>query len=115
MEKIITIMTKNNIVLLRPFIIGNHSDTEETLSATIGFIEKIQKKYGACVAVSPNTPLPGTALYNEPNKYGITIKSKAWTDYSLMKVIIDTKNLSQDDICNFYALASEVIANREDE
>jgi len=32
-----------------------------------------------------------------------------------MKVIIDTKNLSQDDIRNFYALASEVIANREDE
>ena len=108
-------MTKYHIETPRSFIIGNHSDTEETLSATISFIEKIQKEYGAYVAISPNTPLPGTALHNEPNKYGITIKSKAWMDYSLMKVIIDTKNLSQDDIRNFYALASEVIANREDE
>jgi len=41
MEKVITIMAKNNIVPPRSFIVGNHSDTEETLSATIGFIEKI--------------------------------------------------------------------------
>lgn len=115
MEMVLAMMAKHHIEPLCSFIIGNHSDTEETLTETIRFIEKIQKEYGAYVAISPNTPLPGTALYNEPEKYGITIKSKVWTDYSLMKVIIDTKNLSQDEIRNFYAHASEVIANREDE
>lgn len=115
MEKVLEMMAKHHIEPLCSFIIGNHSDTKETLSSTIDFIRRIQKKYGAYVAVSPNTPLPGTALYNTPEKYGITIKSTAWTDYSLMKVIIDTKNLTQDEIRNFYAYASEVIAAREDE
>ncbi|MBR5992990.1 MAG: cobalamin-dependent protein [Lachnospiraceae bacterium] len=114
MEEVLALMAKHQIEPLCSFIIGNHSDTKETLTATIDFIERIQKKYGAYVAVSPNTPLPGTELYNNPEKYGITIKSNAWTDYSLLKVIIDTSNLTQDEIRNFYAKASEVISNRED-
>lgn len=115
MEEAIQLMAKHHIEPLCSFIIGNHSDTDETLSESIAFMDKIQTKYGAYVAISPNTPLPGTELYNHPEKYGITIKSDVWSDYSLMKVIIDTKNLSQDQIRNYYAHASELLANRRDE
>lgn len=115
MEEVIRLMAKHHVEPLCSFIIGNHSDTKETLSASIEFMDKIQTNYGAYVAISPNTPLPGTALYNNPEKYGITIKSDVWSDYSLMKVIIDTKYLSQDEIRNYYAYASELLANRKDE
>lgn len=101
-ENILQLLKKYKIRPLCSFIIGNHSDTHETLIQTIKFIEHICDQYDAKVAVSPNTPLPGTELFNDPEKYGINIKSTKWSDYSLMKVIIDTDNLSQDDIRNYY-------------
>lgn len=115
MEEVIQLMAKYKIEPLCSFIIGNHEDTHETLTESIKFMDKIQRQYGAYVAISPNTPLPGTALYLYPDKFGITIKSDKWADYSLMKVIIDTKNFTQDEIRNYYSWASELLANREDE
>ena len=59
------------------------------------------------VAISPNTPLPGTPLYNFPDQYGIKIKSKNWDDYSLTNAIIDTKNLTSDEIRKYYVEITE--------
>lgn len=116
MEQVIQMMIKHNVEPLCSFIIGNHKDTKETLETTIEFIKKIVIQYGAVVATSPNTPLPGTELFNNPEKYGITIKSKSWGDYSLLKVIIDTDHLTQEEIRNYNALCTKIIAkgNKDD-
>ena len=114
-ENILRLLKQYKIRPLCSFIIGNHSDTHQTLSKTQEFIEHICDEYGAKVAISPNTPLPGTELFNYPEKYGITLKSDKWSDYSLMKVIIDTKNLTQDDIRNYYTKIMLIIDAKEND
>lgn len=113
-SNVFELLQKYSIRPLCSFIIGNHSDTHETLNMTSEFINEIRKKYNAKVAVSPNTPLPGTALYNDPQKFGISIKSNNWSDFSLMKVIIETSNLTQDEIRNYYTDIINIIDNEGD-
>ena len=101
-ELVLSLLKKYQIKPLCSFIIGNHSDTLDTLSRTKEFIKYIVKEYGAQVATSPNTPLPGTKLFENSNYYNININTNNWDDFSLMKVIISTKNLSSQDIRDVY-------------
>ena len=106
-ETALKVMNQNGIQPLCSFIIGNHEDTHITLENTKRFIEHIIRTYRAKVAISPNTPLPGTPLYNFPDQYGIKIKSKNWDDYSLTNAIIDTKNLTSNEIRKYYVEITE--------
>lgn len=101
-ELVLSLLKKYQIRSLCSFIIGNHSDTLDTLSRIKEFIKYIVKEYGAQVATSPNTPLPGTKLFENSNYYNININTNNWDDFSLMKVIISTKNLSSQDIRDVY-------------
>ncbi len=108
-ETVLSMLKKYQIQPLCSFIIGNHLDTVDTLNSTKDFIKHIVKEYGAQVATSPNTPLPGTALFENSNYYNIDINSNNWDDFSLMKVIISTKNLSSQDIRDaYYSTIEEV-------
>lgn len=102
MENVIYWTAKHGIQPLCSFIIGNHKDTHETIQKTKEFIIKIIKEYHAVVALSVNTPLPGTELYNNSENYGVRITSRNWSDYSLMQTIIETDFLSNDEIRNYY-------------
>lgn len=108
-ELVLSLLKKYNIKPLCSFIIGNHLDTTDTLRITKDFICHIIKNYGAQVAVSPNTPLPGTELNKNAEQYNIRIHSNNWDDFSLMKVIISTKFLRDIDIRNiYYSIIDEI-------
>ena len=109
MEKVVSLVSKYEMQPLCSFIIGNHLDSKESLLKTKEFIIKIIKEYRAVVALSVNTPLPGTELYNNAEKYGVEIISKNWSDYSMTNVIINTKYLSNDEIRNYYVDLSKLI------
>ncbi|CDZ24999.1 hypothetical protein CCDG5_1904 [[Clostridium] cellulosi] len=112
-EKALSLLHKYGIQPLCSFIIGNHMDTKETLQKTLEYIKHIIVDYNARVAISPNTPLPGTELYENASKYNIIIHSDNWEDYSLMKVILSTHYLKREDIRNIYVEFSEKINSLE--
>lgn len=108
-DNALSLLHKHGIQPLCSFIIGNHLDDKETLEKTFIYIKHIIVDFKAKVAISPNTPLPGTELYENAFKYNVGIESNNWDDYSLMKVIISTKFLSSQDIRNYYVEMSEAI------
>lgn len=108
-EEILSLLKKYQIRPLCSFIIGNHLDTLDTLNKTKNYIKHIIQEYGAQVATSPNTPLPGTELYENSSYYGVDINTNNWDDFSLMKVIISTKYLSSQEIRDaYYGTVEEV-------
>ncbi len=108
-EEILALLKKYEIRPLCSFIIGNHKDTKETLDKTFAYIKHIIRDYGAQVATSPNTPLPGTSLYEHASDYNIQIHSDNWDDFSLMKVILSTEYLSTEDIRDAcYSIVKEI-------
>lgn len=105
----LSLLKKYRIRPLCSFIIGNHLDTTETLDKTTNYIKYIITEYGAQVATSPNTPLPGTDLYENSSDYNLEIHSDNWDDFSLMKVIISTKFLSSQNIRDAYLKTIEEV------
>lgn len=105
-----------NDVGLQPlcsFIIGNHSDNRETMDHTIEFMKRIIFRYNARVAASPNTPLPGTELFENNDLYKVSLKSSNWEDYSLMKCIISTEHLSEQEIRDYYYQINRMLDEME--
>jgi radical SAM superfamily enzyme YgiQ (UPF0313 family) len=64
------------------FMFPHHCDTLETVAETWRFIKTVMAD-GANVNVTLTTPYPGTALYNHPDRFGITITSRRWEEYDL--------------------------------
>jgi len=112
-EPVIKLLNKYGIQPLCSFIIGNHLDTHETLNNTKTFIQHIINEYNAKVAVSPNTPLPGTQLFENREKYGVKVLTDSWSDFSLTDVIISTRYLTADEIRNYYTEISDMTIDIE--
>ena len=86
-------------------IIGHHADTHESIRETIDFLVKLKEKYDAGIALSINTPLPGTYLYNHAAELGVRMHGSDWADYVFDRASISTKHLSRTDIQTMYFLA----------
>lgn len=86
------------------FIIGHHCDTEETVQQTIEFAKKIRNldPKNVKIVFSINTPLPGTELYERADELGIKFLSDDFTDYNFFTVVAETKNLTAEQIQNYY-------------
>lgn len=94
------------------FIIGHAFDTYETMQQSIDFAIRLRKLYGANVLCSINTPYPGTRLYHDHDKLGVTIHTTNWDLYTMNNAVISTNNFSSQDLRNifheFYARLSLV-------
>lgn len=84
------------------FIIGNHSDTHETMQETIEFAESLRKNYGVYPIFSMNTAYPGTYIYRNHEKLGLKLHTKDWNSNLMTSSTMDTKYLSRDDIQRYY-------------
>ncbi|MCL6451127.1 MAG: B12-binding domain-containing radical SAM protein [Acetobacteraceae bacterium] len=101
---------------LRPrcsFIVGHHTDTKESLQKTLALAKRFRQEYGATVAVSANTPYPGTWLYNHLDEAGITLHSTDWDDFLFSDPVISTRNLDTNDIRTALFDALEFLAQQE--
>ena len=74
LHEVCTEIRKLGIGIQGYFVIGLPSETEESAEKTISFMEELLVKYELDYThISICVPFPGTDLYDNPNKYGITI------------------------------------------
>ncbi|WP_431953315.1 B12-binding domain-containing radical SAM protein [Nocardia lijiangensis] len=79
------------------FIVGAPGDTPETLSATMDFIRLVNPTVATFNVMEPR---PGTDLFANPGKYGITIPNRYWyetTDW-LHLPVCHNDDMSAEDI-----------------
>lgn len=111
-ENAVRIYLKNGISVMGSFIIGHHEDDEETVMQTINFAKRIKMlnpKYVNCM-FAILTPLPGTPIFENPEKYGIQILTNDWSQYTFAEPIIETKNLTRRQLRNLYYRAWSILA-----
>ncbi len=84
------------------FIIGHANDTEETANQTIEFGVKLAKLGATRLTISVLTPYPGTDVYINRDLYGIKLLTTDWEQYIFSRVVMETKNLSQERLREIY-------------
>ncbi|MBM7615504.1 B12-binding domain-containing radical SAM protein [Alkaliphilus hydrothermalis] len=100
-EKLIKYITSKGIDVMCSFIVGHHCDTHESVRKTIDLANRIRDEYKAVVALSANTPFPGTELYKNMDELGVKLEIKNWSSFDLVQVIISTKNLTRSEIQSY--------------
>ena len=110
-ENAIKLAYKYHMHITASFIIGHAEDTKETIEKTLNFAEFIQKEYGVNVVGSINTPFPGTEQYNKCEEYGIEILTDDWNNFRLNNAIINTKNITANELRYYYNKVLELQMN----
>jgi radical SAM superfamily enzyme YgiQ (UPF0313 family) len=83
------------------FMIGHPEDTKKTVRDTIRFAKRL-RKMGVITPISVLTPYPGTDIFEKRRKYGIKILSTNWDEYTFSRIVIETKNLKENDLRDLY-------------
>lgn len=96
-EEKLNILRKHNVEVHTSFIVGNPGDTEEDLIDTCKFVQQIRP---TLISFNQLKPMPGTDLYNNPEKYGIRMTNKYWfeSDEWTRHSICSTSTLSSEEI-----------------
>lgn len=86
------------------FIIGLPGETLKTIEDTLLFSDVVDKEGYGTPAIGIATPFPGTALLNNAEKYGITIKEKNYQKYDLGTPIFELEGVKLNDLrkAHFY-------------
>jgi len=80
-KRALLIPKKENISTKAYFIVNYPGENEKTIKETLKFAEETMPEKWL---LSSFAPLPGSEIFNDPNKYGITWMSKNWEDYYLV-------------------------------
>lgn len=92
------LLRKYGIKVECSFMIGNPSDTLETIEKTLLLADVIEiLDMGKCV-VGISTPFPGTVLWEEAEKLGIQIKLRDWSRYDLNTPIYETVEVRRNHL-----------------
>lgn len=91
------ILRKYGLEFHASFILGNPGDTEADLAATLDFINEIKP---TLVSFNQLKPMPGTELYYNSDKYGVTMEDKFW---------FEKEDWTEHAICSTRTLSSEKI------
>ena len=108
-KKIIKATYDNKIQLTLSFMLGHFCDTKETMHQTVEFIKEIANTYRAEIALSFNTPFPGTWQYTHMKDIGIDLKTKKFSELTLLNPVVETKNFTLNDQRKAYFEASDYI------
>jgi len=92
------------------FILGLPGETEKTANQTIRFAQELRNLGMEYQDFYPLVPFPGTAIWNNPDKYGIKIIDRDYTNYLQAtkgepKIVCETKDLSADKISSLLKYA----------
>lgn len=109
-RKIIDATCENHILPLLSFMIGHYCDTKETMQQTIDFINEICSKYPAEVALSYNTPFPGTWQYTHREELGLKLRTNNYSALTLLNPVVETDNFTVNDLRIAYGKAYQNIA-----
>ena len=79
------------------FILGLPGETPETLKETLAFGNHL-KSMGVSYGFHLLAPFPGTRIREESDRLGITILSSDWSDYHANRAIIETPEVTRDQL-----------------
>ncbi len=88
----------NGIAVVGGFMFGMDTDTKETFDRTVEFILDSQID---AVQLSIQTPLPGTALYQQlkdEKRLLLTDYPKDWESYNLFEPVFQAKNMTPEEL-----------------
>lgn len=95
--KVITACQKAGIQAASSFMVPFPQDTKETLRETKEFIKELYD-HGSQIYLSYTSPYPGTYFYQNREELGIRVLADRWDEFDAKHNIIETKNLSAEDI-----------------
>jgi radical SAM superfamily enzyme YgiQ (UPF0313 family) len=75
------------------FIVGLPGETPETFQEVIKFIKEGKPRK---VTISHLVPLPGSDIYEHPDKYGVRILHHDWDKYEYTKAVTETDTISTE-------------------
>lgn len=110
-QKVFDLTYKNNMLLLLSFMLGHFCDTRETMEETASFITMLYEKYVPEIAVSFNTPFPGTWQYSNREKIGLKLTTNVYKRYSLVEPIVETDQFTLNDQREVYYKLRPFIAH----
>lgn len=84
---------KAGILLQVTLVLGLPGEDDETFNETIKFIKDFQPEAAWAFFLSP---YPGTEIYNNPEKFDITILSKQWDRYGDFEPTTETPAMTQE-------------------
>lgn len=80
-RKAISAVKRHGMQARTYFIVNFPGETEETIRETIQFAQETQPDTWL---VSAFVPLPGSSVFDDPERYGVTWMSDSWGDYYLV-------------------------------
>lgn len=95
--KVITACSMAGIQAASSFMVPFPQDTKETIRETKEFIKKLYD-HGSQIYLSYTSPYPGTYLYQNREELGIRLLTDQWDQFDAKHNIIETQNLSPEDI-----------------
>lgn len=100
---------RNQIVPCLSFMLGHFCDTKETMWQTAYLVKELFEKYKAEIAVSFNTPFPGTLQYIKSKEFGMHILTESYEKYTLLDPVVETENFTADDQREVFCFCSKYV------
>lgn len=99
----VNVCTQNGVKTKGFFILGLPGETEKSANETINFAEELREKGMDYFDFYPLVPFPGTSIWTNPDKYGLKIIDRDYSNYLQAtkgepKVVCETKDLKSDKI-----------------
>lgn len=94
------------------FMIPFPEDTAETLAESLAFMAEL-RGLGARIFLSYTCPYPGTAFYEKAEELGLTILSDDFAEYDAKHVILETKNLTAEEITTAAESMAEALSMKK--
>lgn len=110
-KEIINLTYKNKIIPCLSFMLGHYCDTKETMWQTAYLVKELFEKYKAEIAVSYNTPFPGTLQYIKCKELGMKLLTQSYEKYTLLDPIVETENFTADDQREIFYFCSKYIGH----
>lgn len=79
------------------FMVPFPEDTPETLAESLEFMRQVHQA-GARIYLSYTVPYPGTMFFDRAEELGLTILTDNWGEYDAKHVVIETANLTAEEI-----------------
>jgi len=101
----IRLTSEAGITMVVSFILGHYCDTKDSMMKTVELIKELYDVYAVEVALSYNTPFPGTWQYINRDKIGLKIVVEEPEKWTLVEPVAETDNFTINDLREIYNLA----------
>jgi anaerobic magnesium-protoporphyrin IX monomethyl ester cyclase len=90
----VRLLQKNDVFAQGTFIIGNRSDTHESIESLRRYIEELDPDLAIYMIL---TPFPGTPFYETAHRKG-WIEDYNWANYDMIHSVMPTETLSRTEV-----------------